>query len=71
MPYDIISFSALVTTLWTKIVLKEKASYLTSCPELVKMVSEIYEKISARTHAGRKLNSLQGKLDLMLSQVGG
>ncbi|PIK43134.1 putative WD repeat-containing protein 43 [Apostichopus japonicus] len=61
--------SAIVTTIWTKMVLKEKASYLTSCPGLVKMISEIYEKISARTHAGQKLNRLQGKLDLMLSQI--
>ncbi|KAJ8045383.1 WD repeat-containing protein 43 [Holothuria leucospilota] len=61
--------SALTTTVWTKTVLREKASFLTSSPELVRMISEIYEKISGRTHAGKKLNMLQGKLDLMLSQV--
>ena len=61
--------SGLVVAHWTKEVLRERASYLMTCPELMLRLSNIYETINTRTSTGNKLSRLHGKLDLMLAQV--
>ncbi|XP_033097150.1 WD repeat-containing protein 43-like [Anneissia japonica] len=54
---------------WTKIVLKMHTSYLMTCPDLVQLLSNLYEMINSRTTMGNRLSKLHGKLDLMLSQI--
>ncbi|XP_041469636.1 WD repeat-containing protein 43-like [Lytechinus variegatus] len=61
--------SGLVIAHWTKEVLRERASYLMTCPELMLRLSHIYETINTRTSNGGKLGRLHGKLDLMLAQI--
>ncbi|XP_030854848.1 WD repeat-containing protein 43 [Strongylocentrotus purpuratus] len=61
--------SGLVIAHWTKEVLRERASYLMTCPELMLRLSHIYETINTRTSNGGKLSRLHGKLDLMLAQI--
>lgn len=59
----------LIVAHWTKEVLRERASYLMTCPELMLRLSHIYETINTRTSTGGKLSRLHGKLDLMLAQI--
>ncbi|XP_072162964.1 WD repeat-containing protein 43-like [Diadema setosum] len=61
--------SGLVVAHWTKEVLRVRASYLMTCPELMTRLSHIYETINTRTSHGSKLSRLHGKLELMLAQV--
>ncbi|XP_038074199.1 WD repeat-containing protein 43-like [Patiria miniata] len=61
--------SGLVLAQWTKVVLRERASYLMTCPELVTKLGQVYEMINTRTHQASRMTRLHGKLDLMLAQI--
>ncbi|XP_022103802.1 WD repeat-containing protein 43-like [Acanthaster planci] len=61
--------SGLVLAQWTKVVLRERASYLMTCPELLTKLSQVYEMINTRTHQSTRMMRLHGKLDLMLAQI--
>ena len=61
--------SGLTLAHWTRVVLCERASYLMTCPELTKKLSQVYEMINTRTSQASRMRQLYGKLDLMLSQV--
>ncbi|XP_071793141.1 WD repeat-containing protein 43-like [Asterias amurensis] len=61
--------SGLTLAHWTRVVLCERASYLMTCPELTKKLSQVYEMISTRTSQASRMTQLYGKLDLMLSQI--
>ncbi|XP_071963272.1 WD repeat-containing protein 43-like [Antedon mediterranea] len=54
---------------WTKIALKMHTSYLMTCPDLVHLLSSLYEMINSRTTMSSRLSKLHGKLDLMLTQI--
>jgi len=54
---------------WIKMVLTIHTSYLMTFPELVEKLGDLYQIMDARVTMFGKLSRLQGKLDLMLSQI--
>jgi len=54
---------------WLKCVLMIHTSYLMSYPELIEMFGSVYEMMNARTKLFPQLSKLQGKLQLVMSQV--
>lgn len=54
---------------WVRVVLTVHTSYLMTFPELVETLSSLYQMMDSRTSMFSRLSRLQGKLDLMLSQV--
>ncbi|XP_078345072.1 WD repeat-containing protein 43-like isoform X2 [Oculina patagonica] len=55
--------------LWIKHILSAHMSYLMTVPDLVHSLSGLYAMMESRVGAFTKLCKLQGRLDLMLSQV--
>ncbi|OWF41846.1 WD repeat-containing protein 43-like [Mizuhopecten yessoensis] len=54
---------------WIKSILVVHTSYLMTFPEVVEIFSSLYQMMDARTAAFSRLSKLQGKLDLILSQI--
>jgi len=54
---------------WMKVVLIEHTSYLMTVPELVKILAELYTTIDSRVSVLDDLLKLQGRMDLLLSQI--
>ncbi|XP_060063671.1 WD repeat-containing protein 43-like [Ylistrum balloti] len=54
---------------WIKNILVIHTSYLMTFPEVVEVFSSLYQLMDARTAAFSRLSKLQGKLDLILSQI--
>lgn len=54
---------------WLKCVLMIHTSYLMSYPDLVNSLGSVYEMMNARTKLFPQLSKLQGKLQLVMSQV--
>ncbi|XP_069117175.1 WD repeat-containing protein 43-like [Argopecten irradians] len=54
---------------WIKNILVVHTSYLMTFPEVVEIFSSLYQMMDARTAAFSRLSKLQGKLDLILSQI--
>ncbi|CAH1793044.1 unnamed protein product [Owenia fusiformis] len=54
---------------WLKTVLVSHTSYLMSFPDVVETFSSMYQMMDARVSMFSNISKLQGKLDLMLSQV--
>lgn len=54
---------------WLKSVLMIHTSYLMSYPDLIESLGSVYEMMNARTKLFPQLSKLQGKLQLVMSQV--
>jgi len=54
---------------WLRITLSQHAAYLLAFPELVESLSSIYAAMESRVTLFTRVSRLQGKLDLMLSQI--
>jgi len=54
---------------WMRLVLIEHTSYLMTVPELVKILAELYTTIDSRVSVLDDLLKLQGRMDLLLSQI--
>lgn len=54
---------------WLKTLLTIHTSYLMTFPDMVENLSSIYQMMDSRTVMFHKLSRLQGKLDLVLSQI--
>ncbi|XP_076100373.1 WD repeat-containing protein 43-like [Mytilus galloprovincialis] len=54
---------------WIKTLLTIHTSYLMTFPDMVENLSTLYQMMDSRTMMFNKLSRLQGKLDLVLSQV--
>lgn len=54
---------------WLKTVLMIHTSYLMSFPDLIESLGSVYEMMNARTKLFPQLSKLQGKLQLVMSQV--
>lgn len=54
---------------WLKSVLIIHTSYLVSYPDLIESLGSVYEMMNARTKLFPQLSKLQGKLQLVMSQV--
>lgn len=54
---------------WLKSVLMTHTSYLMSYPDLIESLGSVYEMMNARTKLFPQLAKLQGKLQLVMSQV--
>lgn len=63
------SQSGEVLVKWTKAVLTTHTSFLLSFPEMVEKLNSLYQMMESRTAVLGKLSRLQGKLDLVLSQI--
>ena len=63
------SQTARVTLKWLHAVLVNHTAYLMTFPELVDLFSDIYQMMNTRVAVFSRLSKLQGKLDIMLSQV--
>uniref|UniRef100_H2ZGZ5 Small-subunit processome Utp12 domain-containing protein n=1 Tax=Ciona savignyi TaxID=51511 RepID=H2ZGZ5_CIOSA len=54
---------------WTRTTLSHHASYLMTLPEVVPLLTGLYQLISVRTQTHARLSKLEGKLDLIMSQI--
>lgn len=55
--------------LWIKTVLTVHTSYLMTFPDIIDTLSTLYQMMDSRVSMFGKLSRLQGKLDIMLSQI--
>jgi len=55
--------------IWMKVVLIQHTSYLMTVPELVKLLAELYTTIDSRVSVLDDLLKLQGRMELLLSQI--
>ncbi|XP_046371992.2 WD repeat-containing protein 43-like [Haliotis rufescens] len=61
--------SASKSVKWLKTVMAVHTSYLMTFPEIVDKLSSLYQMMDARVSMFTKLSRLQGKLDLVLTQI--
>ncbi|XP_046551150.1 WD repeat-containing protein 43-like [Haliotis rubra] len=61
--------SASKSVKWLKTVMAVHTSYLMTFPEIVDKLSSLYQMMDARVSMFSKLSRLQGKLDLVLTQI--
>nr|XP_002128623.1 WD repeat-containing protein 43 [Ciona intestinalis] len=54
---------------WTRTTLSQHASYLMTLPEVVPLLTGLYQLISVRTQTHERLTKLEGKLDLIMTQI--
>jgi len=59
----------IILTVWLRSVLSNHASYLTTIPDLVTILSSLYLSLDNRLSSFNKLLQLHGRLDLVLEQV--
>jgi len=55
--------------IWMRAVLIQHTSYLMTVPELVKLLAELYTTIDSRVSVLDDMLKLQGRMDLLLSQI--
>ncbi|CAL8285732.1 unnamed protein product [Lota lota] len=61
--------AALLMVRWLKAVLMQHTSYLSSLPDLVNQLGVLYHMIESRVKMFHRLNKLNGKLHLLITQV--
>ncbi len=54
---------------WIRAVLVEHVSYLTTVPELLRLLSDLYSTINVRLANHRRFLKLSGRLELLVVQV--